>query len=119
VLAERVEKVVAEWAAVEGWETAPACELARPAEEAHGDYATPLCLQMARVAKRSPRALAEELRERLLADPEISGLVDQIEVAGPGFLNFTLSGEAYSAVMSRMLDQGDDVAPAPRTLCRG
>jgi len=111
-----VEKVVAEWAAAEGWETVPACELARPAEEAHGDYATPLCLQVARLAKRSPRALAEELRARLLADPEISGLVDQIEVAGPGFLNFTLSGEAYSAAMSRMLDQGDDVGAGAANL---
>ncbi len=113
MLAERVRKIAEEWAAAEGWETIPACELARPADEAHGDYATPLCLQLAKVAKRSPRALAEELRERLLADPEIAGLVEKIEVAGAGFLNFTLSGQAYASVMLQMMDQGEEVGRGP------
>jgi len=109
VLTERVSKVVEEWAAAEGWGEVPSVELGRPAEEAHGDYATPLCLQMAKQARRAPRVLAEALRERLLADEELSRLVDKIEVAGPGFLNFTLSGQAYATVMAQMLEQGDEV----------
>ncbi len=113
MLAERVRKITEEWATAEGWETLPACELTRPADEAHGDYATPLCLQLAKVAKRSPRALAEELRERLLADPEIAGLVEKIEVAGAGFLNFTLSAQAYTSVMRLMMDQGEEVGRGP------
>ena len=109
MLTERVSKVVEEWAAAEGWGEVPSVELGRPAEEAHGDYATPLCLQMAKQARRPPRALAEALRERLLADEELSRLVDKIEVAGPGFLNFTLSGQAYATVTAQMLEQGDEV----------
>ena len=90
VITELVQRVVAGWAEEQGWAETPAVRLERPAEEAHGDYATPLCLQLARTAKKAPKRLAEELRARLLADPDVSRLVERIDVAGPGFLNFTL-----------------------------
>jgi arginyl-tRNA synthetase len=107
VITELVQSVAARWADEKGWADMPAVRLERPAEEAHGDYATPLCMQLAKTAKRPPRALAEELRGRLLADPDVSRLVEGIEVAGPGFLNFTLSGTAYAEVMVEMLGEGE------------
>jgi arginyl-tRNA synthetase len=113
VIAERVQRVIAEWAANHEWADVPACQLERPAEDAHGDYATPFCMQMARTARQSPRALADQLRERLLADPEVARAVDSIEVAGPGFLNFTLSHGAYTEAMIEMLAQGDDIGRGP------
>jgi len=113
VLAEHVRRVVSEWAAEQGYGDVPACELARPSEEAHGDYATPFCMQMAKAAKRAPRALADQLRLRLLDDAELARLVDTIEVAGPGFLNFTLSSTAYAEAMAEMLHQGDSVGRGP------
>ena len=112
MLAERIGRVVAEWAAENGWDDVPALLLERPAEEAHGDYATALCLQMAKSAKRPPRLLAEQLRERLLLDAELARLVDEIEVAGPGFLNFTLSNAAYTEAMTEMLAEGDAIGGA-------
>ncbi len=108
VIAERVQRVVAEWLAEEGWEDVPVCRLERPAEEAHGDYATPVCMQMAKAARRSPRALAEQLRDRLLADAGVARAVESIEVAGPGFLNFTLNRAAFAEAMCEMLRTGDD-----------
>jgi arginyl-tRNA synthetase len=109
VLVERVRKIIVEWAAAEGWDDLPVCELERPAQEAHGDYATPFCMQMAKVVHQPPRALAERLRERLLADPELASLVDKIDVAGPGFINFTLSGQAFVRAMEQLLMEGDRV----------
>jgi arginyl-tRNA synthetase len=109
VITELVQRVVARWAEEQGWEEVPAVRLERPAEEVHGDYATPLCMQLARTAKKSPRILAEDLRARLLADAEVARLVERIEVAGPGFLNFTLSGAAYSEAMAGMLAEGDQI----------
>ncbi len=111
--------MVADWAAEQGWAGVPTCQLERPAEEAHGDYATPVCMQIAKAAKKAPRALAEQLRLRLLADPDLDRLVERIEVAGPGFLNFTLSSSAYSEAMAEMLAQADDIGkgserPHPR-----
>jgi len=119
LIAESVQRVVAAWAADQGWEETPVCRLERPAEKAHGDYATPLCLQLARVAGKSPRSLAEDLRGRLLADPNLATLVQDIEVAGPGFLNFTLQQRAYTQVMGDLLAQGEEVGrgekrPHPR-----
>jgi len=113
VLAERVRTVVAEWAAEKGWDDVVVCQLERPAEDAHGDYAAPLCLQMAKLVKQPPRALAEQLRERLLRDAELVRLVDKIEVAGPGFLNFTLSSTAYAEAVTEMLGEGDAIGRGP------
>ena len=116
MLAERVQRVVAEWAAEQGWAEVPLGQLERPSEEAHGDYATPLCLQMAKILKKPPRTLAEQLRLRMLADAELAGLVEKIEVAGPGFLNFTLSGASYAEAMIEMLAQGDEIGRGPTRL---
>lgn len=63
-----------------------------PADMSHGDYATGLALRAAKEAGKSPRALAEEL----VATMGIIAGVEKIEVAGPGFINFTLSREALS-----------------------
>ena len=109
MITELVQSVVARWAEEQGWSEVPAVRLERPAEEAHGDYATPLCMQLARTAKKAPKLLADDLRGRLLADPEVARLVDAIEVAGPGFLNFTLSGTAYSEAMGGMLGEGGEI----------
>jgi arginyl-tRNA synthetase len=114
-----VQRVLSAWAAEEGWSDLPELRLERPVEETHGDYATPVCMQMAKIARRSPVALAQELQRRLLEDTEISGLVEKIEVAGPGFINLTLNGTAYAEAMAEMLARGDDIGrqatrPHPR-----
>ncbi len=109
MITELVQKVVSGWTQEHGWVEAPEVRLERPADEAHGDYATPLCMQLARTARRAPRALAEELRARLLDDHDIARLVERIEVAGPGFLNFTLSAAAYSEAMAAMLAEGERI----------
>ena len=119
MLVERVRKTIEEWAAEEGWDDLPVCELERPAQEAHGDYATPFCMQAAKSLRQPPRALAERLRERVLADPELSGLVEKVEIAGPGFLNFTLSSRAFTQAVAQMLEEGETIGagaakPHPR-----
>jgi arginyl-tRNA synthetase len=109
VITELVQRVVDGWAEEQGWADRPSVRLERPAEDAHGDYATPLCLQLARTAKKAPKMLAEELRTRLLADPDVARMVERIDVAGPGFLNFALSGAAYSEAMSALLAEGEEI----------
>jgi arginyl-tRNA synthetase len=109
LLGELVQKVVDEWAAEHGWPEVPVCVLERPADEAHGDYATPVCMQTSKTAKRPPKALAEELRARLLADPRVARLVDEIQVAGPGFINFSLSAGAFTDVMRALLSRDDAI----------
>ncbi len=119
MLAERVGKVLGAWAAEQGWAEVPDSRLERPADDAHGDYASPVCMQLAKTTGKAPRVLAEELRARLIADAEVARLVDKIEIAGPGFINLTLSPAAYSEAMTEMLARGDDIGrgearPHPR-----
>ncbi len=66
---------------------AVAAELERPANPAHGDYATNLALKLAKAARRNPRDLAGLLAAELRTHAEVfSG----VEVAGPGFVNLKL-----------------------------
>ena len=109
MLADRVGRVVAAWVAEEAWEDAPPLVIERPADSEHGDYATPYCMQLAKVARRAPRVLAEELIGRLQADPSVSELVESLDVAGPGFLNLRLRPEAYLLAARTLLAAGDVV----------
>src|SRR5215212_7049021 len=61
----------------------------RPNDPTHGDFATNVALANARVLRRNPRDVAENLVEALDAP-----FVREAEVAGPGFVNFRLSTEA-------------------------
>jgi arginyl-tRNA synthetase len=77
--------------------------LDRPRDSAHGDLATNVALKLAPRLKQSPRALAQDIVHRLGALP---GLVNKVEIAGPGFINFWLAGEALSDVLRRVLEAG-------------
>jgi arginyl-tRNA synthetase len=80
-------------------------QLERPREEAHGDVATNLALQLAKHLKRKPRDLAQEIVSRLDTP---SGLVTRVEIAGPGFINFFLAEAAVASVVRTVLARGSD-----------
>ena len=71
----------------------------RPKRAEHGDWATNIALVVAR-GGGNPRAVAAALAERLPS----SDLVERVEVAGPGFLNFHLSSRWLSDVVQRAAD---------------
>jgi arginyl-tRNA synthetase len=80
----------------------PAVDVERTREAAHGDFATNVALQLAKPARRSPRQLAQAIVDALPA----SELVDRIEIAGPGFINFHLSPRAYQEELAHIFDLG-------------
>ena len=75
--------------------------LERPADTAHGDYASAVALGLARQLRQPPRAIAERIAGGL-----DSPLVDGAEVAGPGFVNLRLSPEWYRRAVEAVLDAG-------------
>mgnify|MGYP001123427449 CR=1 FL=1 len=81
-------------------EQAPLIERAR--DPAHGDFATNIAMVLAKRARAKPRDLAERLVAALPASP----LIDRVEVAGPGFINFRLAADAYHALVPEVLRQG-------------
>ncbi len=74
-------------------------------DPAHGDLATNLALVLAKPMKRKPREVAEQLVRAVqpLLPPR---LVERIEIAGPGFINFFLRREQLTAVLREVLDRG-------------
>ena len=78
-----------------------AVELERPADPAHGDYATNVALQRAGVEGRPPREIAEEIARHV----EESGLA-RAEVAGPGFVNLRVSDEWLGQALGEVLESG-------------
>lgn len=76
----------------------------RPPRPGCGDYATNVALQLARSAGCSAYEVAAVLAPRLAREPGIA----QVEVAGAGFLNITLSARAYADVVRQVREQGAD-----------
>jgi arginyl-tRNA synthetase len=74
----------------------------RPNDPAHGDFATNVALANARVLRRNPREVAENLVGALKAP-----FVREAEVAGPGFINFRLSPDALWDEVGSLLREGD------------
>jgi arginyl-tRNA synthetase len=73
-----------------------------PREETHGDYATNSALALARVAKQSPRKIADAIRANFPQSP----MVVKLEVAGPGFLNVFLSPVWCAEALKGILADG-------------
>src|SRR5690554_3743332 len=85
----------------------PAITLERPKIAAHGDIACNAAMQLAKAARRNPRELAQQIVERLQADAAVGELVEAIEIAGPGFINFRLAPAAHQAVLHAITEQGE------------
>ena len=81
----------------------PRVHLERPRDPSHGDLATNVAMTLAPALKRPPRDVAQEIASRI---PVGRSGVAAVEVAGPGFLNFRLSGEAAGEALVRALAEG-------------
>lgn len=80
----------------------------RPRSREHGDYATPVALQLAKNAGLPPRTIAAALARRL---QEADGIAS-VEVAGPGFINIRLSAAAAGALAGKILQAGETYGTA-------
>lgn len=76
----------------------------RTRDPRHGDFACNVAMVLAKAARSKPRDLAQQLIDALPA----SEAVTRVEIAGPGFINFTLSEEAYRAVVDEVLSRGHE-----------
>jgi len=74
-------------------------EVERPRNPEHGDFSTNVALQLAKRYGKKPREAAEAIARALPATSEIA----RTSIAGPGFINFTLSGDTRFAVVTQIL----------------
>nr|MBV6629736.1 arginine--tRNA ligase [Oceanococcus sp. HetDA_MAG_MS8] len=80
-------------------------------DKAHGDLAANHALVGAKQAGCAPRELAQRLIDNLPS----SELVRQVDIAGPGFLNFFLASDARTQVLREIHDQGSRYGHAAPT----
>ena len=78
--------------------------LERPKNRDHGDYATSIALAIAKSAGKAPREIADLLKQKLSDDSNI----EKIEIAGPGFINFTLVKASQGAVVNAILTEREN-----------
>ena len=75
-----------------------------PKDNGNGDYSTNIAMRLTKVLKRRPQEIAEEVREELLKRLDF---VDDIQIAGPGFINFWLRKDAMANVINTVIEKGD------------
>ena len=83
-----------------------------PRDAGFGDLATNVAMTLAKAAKRNPRELADELVGRIQADADLGPLVESAEVAGPGFINLTLSPKWFADAARAIVASGGDYGRA-------
>jgi arginyl-tRNA synthetase len=74
----------------------------RPRNREHGDWATNVAMQLAPNLGMKPRDLADKLVPVIDSLPEVS----KVEIAGPGFINITLSLASAGALAKSIVEQG-------------
>ncbi|MDI6797910.1 MAG: arginine--tRNA ligase [Desulfatibacillaceae bacterium] len=83
----------------------PEPSLEEPKIEQHGDFATNWAMVCAKAARMAPAKIARIIQESVGDRP---GVIEKIEVAGPGFLNFFVRREAWNSVLVEVLEKGAD-----------
>jgi arginyl-tRNA synthetase len=80
----------------------PRVELERPRDESHGDFATNAALMLAPVLRSNPREVATRIAERAGSLPGVKS----VDVAGPGFINLTMTDAWFLDTVEHALAEG-------------
>lgn len=79
--------------------------LETPKDKANGDFATNIAMQLTKLAKKPPRAIAEAILEHLTTEGTD---IEKVEIAGPGFMNITVRKDFLASVVSATFEQGEN-----------
>jgi arginyl-tRNA synthetase len=86
-------------------EQIPEIILETPKDKAHGDYATNMAMQLARVAKKAPKMIAEEIINHF---DRSKASIEKMEIAGPGFINFYMNNSYLTDLIPTILKDGSE-----------
>lgn len=81
-----------------------------PKEASFGDISTPVALKLAPVLKRSPKEISQELFTYLnekIAISDLKNLIEKLDIAGAGFINFYFSKEYFHSILKEIVDSKD------------
>jgi len=86
-------------------EAIPEIQIEKPNQPEHGDAASNIAMNLASVLKMNPRKIAEQIVEALDYDDR---KVQEVEIAGPGFINFRYAENYLFDELELILEQGTD-----------
>ena len=81
----------------------PNIQVAPSKDPSQGDFASNIAMMLARIAGKPPK----ELANLIVAQISTHDVIDKIEIAGPGFINFFIASDASHSVISTILQQGE------------
>ncbi len=76
-----------------------------PGQQNHGDYATNTAMILSKKLKRNPKDIANEIIANLDYDKKI---IEKIEIAGPGFINFYFTASYNSQIVKDVLEEKEN-----------
>lgn len=82
----------------------PEISLEIPKEKAHGSFASNLAMILSKAAKKPPREIAQILIDNFESNPYLA----EVQIAGPGFINFYLSERWLGDVLASILEQKEN-----------
>src|SRR5688572_3890862 len=80
----------------------PAFVVERPKDRTHGDFSTNAAMVLAKAARTNPRTLAQALVAALPPSDDVA----EVEIAGPGFINFHLAPDSYGRELREIVARG-------------
>jgi arginyl-tRNA synthetase len=83
----------------------PQIEIEVPANADHGDYASNIAMVLASPARQNPRKIAQAIQENL---DDSEGILEKIQIAGPGFLNFVVKDDLWRQILRKILDEKEE-----------
>ncbi|BCS89336.1 arginine--tRNA ligase [Pseudodesulfovibrio sediminis] len=94
-----LKKVLADF----GWEWPEKAVIEPPKDKKFGDMSVNVAMMLAKQAKKAPRAIAEDIQGAMQSD----ALIEKIDIAGPGFLNFTFAPTFWQATVGVVQEAGE------------
>ena len=87
-----------------GWDWPEKAVIEPPKDKSFGDMSANVAMMLSKQAKKAPRAIAEDIQGALSGDP----LIEKIDIAGPGFLNFTFAPTFWQETVGVILEAGEE-----------
>ncbi len=87
----------------------PVAQIETPKDPRHGDFATNIAMILASAEKKNPRQLAEQIVDAMTQNGRATGegLIKSLDVAGPGFINITLTEDFWRGIVGRVHAEGE------------
>ncbi|MDK6863468.1 MULTISPECIES: arginine--tRNA ligase [Nosocomiicoccus] len=86
-------------------EEIPHIKIEIPKDKSNGDFSTNIAMALTRTLKRNPREIAEEIVQHI--DKE-KGDIREIDIAGPGFINFKMNEGSLTKIIDEVLDKKEN-----------